>query len=1047
MTTDKNPSFDPYHKWLAIPKTQRPPTLYQLLGLAPGESDAEVIEEAVIRQTTHVRAYQVGPHAAVCTRVLNEISKADQILRDPQKRAEYDRRLALAKAAKSAGVAKSGPAKPVAAAAESAFAGFEAGVTAAAPPRRESAKPDARQESREVKKRPSQALLIGAGAGIGVAVVAILGIVVYSMSGPAAPTRPVHSSGPLAESKTAPKSSVAKPIPTRPDVDPPQPLPVQPPVAKSPAIKAPTPAPAEPGDRPQVAEVKPPSPTAGPETPTPIAKAAPVKEPPAKAAPLPAPPVVPPPMKAPEIVQKAPQIMKGALLATYDFAGKWHAHTKDPATDVDLEIRGEGANRSLLVTVALDGKVGKAHCDRAKIGAGGKLHCPIAIDVPLPGRYVDVTEVELSDPGRDRVRVWMRAGNTSFGPPFSRVGEPMPAPVAKGEPAVAPTLKVDVPDEAKIKEGEATVRETFKSDYAKKTPSDRVALAEKLLELGSDSKDDAVARYVLDSEARAIAAAVGNWALARESIERLDAGFKIDAPALREQTLAAIVKANLSRESAVEVTDAALTEALAALAKEQLPLANRFLAAAAIAASKTASIPQISAVKKAEAEMKLVTQEAEAAAKARETLKTSPDDADANLTVGRYDALRRQDWTSSLPLLAKGGDAELAAVARKELEKPGAAAAQQKIGDDYWNLAEKEKNSAWARVALQARAVHWYRLAVPQLTGLGLTLVNERLKTLDESKLPQQTSGVAVEVRALKGHAGTVTGLLLTDGGRLLSSGLDGNLFFWDTKIGKNVGVIKSTVGPIITFSVSQSNRQIAINGKTQFHVYDVDTALPTKTGPTYMNIPVLPGSFWTEPGYVFTMGDRDYRWVTSDGGGTSGEKHNLRFHQVVPTPDGVRCVTIGNDTALFRIAKGVGKVENKGRLPVSAESTCAVFASSTSPNLLIGSVDKKITLIDTDSRNAVKTFEGSAGVPHCLAFMPEGERFLSADEGTIRIWEIATGKELAKFSCGSKTATAIAISPDGKLLFTGGNDGFVRIWTLLRDKMSADTAAAAGTP
>jgi WD40 repeat protein len=89
MTTDKDPSFDPYHKWLAIPKAQRPPTLYQLLGLAQGESDAEVIEEAVIRQTTHIRAYQVGPHAEVCTRILNEISKAQQILGNPEKRAEY----------------------------------------------------------------------------------------------------------------------------------------------------------------------------------------------------------------------------------------------------------------------------------------------------------------------------------------------------------------------------------------------------------------------------------------------------------------------------------------------------------------------------------------------------------------------------------------------------------------------------------------------------------------------------------------------------------------------------------------------------------------------------------------------------------------------------------------------------------------------------------------------------------------------------------------------------------------------------------------------
>src|SRR5205823_2350879 len=36
-------NFDPYHKWLGIPKDQRPPTLYQLLGVSPQETDAEVL--------------------------------------------------------------------------------------------------------------------------------------------------------------------------------------------------------------------------------------------------------------------------------------------------------------------------------------------------------------------------------------------------------------------------------------------------------------------------------------------------------------------------------------------------------------------------------------------------------------------------------------------------------------------------------------------------------------------------------------------------------------------------------------------------------------------------------------------------------------------------------------------------------------------------------------------------------------------------------------------------------------------------------------------
>ncbi len=90
--------FDPYHKWLAIPQDQRPPTYYQLLGVSPQERDADVIDEAALRQMAHVRAYQMGQHAALSQRILNEISQARTVLLNPDKRKAYDDTLAGASA-------------------------------------------------------------------------------------------------------------------------------------------------------------------------------------------------------------------------------------------------------------------------------------------------------------------------------------------------------------------------------------------------------------------------------------------------------------------------------------------------------------------------------------------------------------------------------------------------------------------------------------------------------------------------------------------------------------------------------------------------------------------------------------------------------------------------------------------------------------------------------------------------------------------------------------------------------------------------------------
>jgi WD40 repeat protein len=82
--------FDPYHRWLAIPPGQRPPTYYQLLGITPDETDNEVIEDAALRQTSHVRLYQTGPYASECTALLNELGQARATLLNPDKRRQYD---------------------------------------------------------------------------------------------------------------------------------------------------------------------------------------------------------------------------------------------------------------------------------------------------------------------------------------------------------------------------------------------------------------------------------------------------------------------------------------------------------------------------------------------------------------------------------------------------------------------------------------------------------------------------------------------------------------------------------------------------------------------------------------------------------------------------------------------------------------------------------------------------------------------------------------------------------------------------------------------
>src|SRR5208283_2682615 len=86
-------AFDPYFKWLGIPKADQPPHGYRLLGIEPFESDGDVISNAADGRMAQIKNFQSGKFAAVSQKLLNEVAAAKICLLNPQKKAEYDRRL------------------------------------------------------------------------------------------------------------------------------------------------------------------------------------------------------------------------------------------------------------------------------------------------------------------------------------------------------------------------------------------------------------------------------------------------------------------------------------------------------------------------------------------------------------------------------------------------------------------------------------------------------------------------------------------------------------------------------------------------------------------------------------------------------------------------------------------------------------------------------------------------------------------------------------------------------------------------------------------
>src|SRR4051812_16470699 len=85
--------FDPYDRWLGIPKDQRPVDYFLLLGIDPDETDPKVIRAAAERQAALVTPHQDGPHAQTCARLLKEIDNGRDTLLKPAKRKAYEAQL------------------------------------------------------------------------------------------------------------------------------------------------------------------------------------------------------------------------------------------------------------------------------------------------------------------------------------------------------------------------------------------------------------------------------------------------------------------------------------------------------------------------------------------------------------------------------------------------------------------------------------------------------------------------------------------------------------------------------------------------------------------------------------------------------------------------------------------------------------------------------------------------------------------------------------------------------------------------------------------
>lgn len=285
--------------------------------------------------------------------------------------------------------------------------------------------------------------------------------------------------------------------------------------------------------------------------------------------------------------------------------------------------------------------------------------------------------------------------------------------------------RMPVPSDAAVKETMKLVQDVYKSDIQKaKTPTQKKALAKKLMVDGVETKDDPMGRFVLFQMARDLAAESGDIETAIEVIDQIDKGYKIEA---LEMKATVVIEAKTTRQSMVDLGLELIDQAVS---QDKYDLATKLATAILPAVRKSKDYKLLKLLTERKKEISDLAKKYDFVKLALARLEQEPTNAKANQAVGEYRCYIKGNWSQGLPMLALGNNELLKELAVTDLKGASSAAEQVKLGDGWWQLAEQSKGITKMRI--QQRAAHWYNKVLPGLKGLAKLRVEKRLAGLAE---------------------------------------------------------------------------------------------------------------------------------------------------------------------------------------------------------------------------------------------------------------------------------------------------------------------------